>query len=377
LAKSSIKSFLKQQEKLQIAFPMITRRRRTRSGNKEDTPTNFESGYGYPISNGDTFADDSNSHLFDSFEMTCRDRTGEFVSAFKSLQSRQSNGYSPNHRYGQDDRLIKPASQFTLLSRRIGKDISNTFNKLEKLAILAKRKSLFDDKPIEIQELTYIIKQDITSLNKQISQLQQFVGQGDSQKSKNVQTHSHTVVISLQSKLAYMSKDFKNVLEVRTENMKQQKSRREQFSQGSVAESLPAAAMNSNSLLNKDSNFAPHVQHSDSIALDMTAFQGNQAQSMIEEKDEYIKSRATAMESIEQTIVELGGIFQQLAHLVSEQEEQIKRIDMNVEDTEMNVEAAHSELLKYFQSISSNRWLIINIFFVLIVFFIAFVVFMV
>jgi len=356
---------------------MITRRRRTRSGNKEDTPTNFESGYGYPISNGDTFADDSNSPLFDSFEMTCRDRTGEFVSAFKSLQSRQSNGYSPNHRYGQDDRLIKPASQFTLLSRRIGKDISNTFNKLEKLAILAKRKSLFDDKPIEIQELTYIIKQDITSLNKQISQLQQFVGQGDSQKSKNVQTHSHTVVISLQSKLAYMSKDFKNVLEVRTENMKQQKSRREQFSQGSVAESLPAAAMNSNSLLNKDSNFAPHVQNSDSIALDMTAFQGNQAQSMIEEKDEYIKSRATAMESIEQTIVELGGIFQQLAHLVSEQEEQIKRIDMNVEDTEMNVEAAHSELLKYFQSISSNRWLIIKIFFVLIVFFIAFVVFMV
>jgi len=174
-----------------------------------------------------------------------------------------------------------------------------------------------------------------------------------------------------------MSKDFKSVLEVRTENMKQQKSRREQFSQGAVAESLPAAAMGSKSLLNKDSDFAPHVHKSDSIALDMSGFQGSQAQSMIEQKDEYIESRATAMESIEQTIVELGGIFQQLAHLVSEQEEQIKRIDMNVEDTEMNVEAAHSELLKYFQSISSNRWLIIKIFFVLIVFFIAFVVFMV
>lgn len=52
------------------------------------------------------------------------------------------------------------------------------------------------------------------------------------------------------------------------------------------------------------------------------------------------------------------------------------RIDNNVEDTELNVEAAHSELLKYFQNISSNRWLIIKIFFVLIVFFIIFVVFM-
>ena len=52
------------------------------------------------------------------------------------------------------------------------------------------------------------------------------------------------------------------------------------------------------------------------------------------------------------------------------------RIDSNVEDTFMNVEAAHSEILKYFQSVTSNRWLMIKIFGVLIVFFIIFVVFM-
>ena len=38
---------------------------------------------------------------------------------------------------------------------------------------VAKRKSLFNDKPVEIQELTYIIKQDINSLNKQIAELQE------------------------------------------------------------------------------------------------------------------------------------------------------------------------------------------------------------
>lgn len=43
-------------------------------------------------------------------------------------------------------------------------------------SLVAKRKALFDDKPVEIQELTYIIKQDIGGLNKQIAQLQQ-VGQ--------------------------------------------------------------------------------------------------------------------------------------------------------------------------------------------------------
>ena len=46
-----------------------------------------------------------------------------------------------------------------ILVHLVGVDISNTFAKLEKLTILAKKKSLFDDRPVEIQDLTYIIKQ--------------------------------------------------------------------------------------------------------------------------------------------------------------------------------------------------------------------------
>ncbi len=52
------------------------------------------------------------------------------------------------------------------------------------------------------------------------------------------------------------------------------------------------------------------------------------------------------------------------------------RIDANVEETQLNVEGAHAEFLKYFKSVSSNRWLMIKVFGVLIVFFIIFVVFM-
>lgn len=39
--------------------------------------------------------------------------------------------------------------------------------------ILFRKKTIFDDKPVEIQELTFIIKEDIANLNKQIAQLQQ------------------------------------------------------------------------------------------------------------------------------------------------------------------------------------------------------------
>jgi len=53
------------------------------------------------------------------------------------------------------------------------------FSKINNLIIfiillisVAKKKSLFDDRPQEIQELTYIIKGDLNALNQQIARLQ-------------------------------------------------------------------------------------------------------------------------------------------------------------------------------------------------------------
>ncbi|CAL9707018.1 unnamed protein product [Knipowitschia caucasica] len=325
--------------------------------------------------------------------MTCRDRTLEFQSACKSLQGRQ-NGVQPSK---PALTALKQRSDFTLMAKRIGKDLSNTFAKLEKLTFLAKRKSLFDDKAVEIEELTYIIKQDINSLNKQIAQLQDLVRSRAAPGGRHIQTHSNTIVVSLQSKLASMSNDFKSVLEVRTENLKQQRSRREQFSQPPTASS---PLMTNNFRSRKKGAQEPHAAREPrydyqgfttskessvlmqdesrslgDVAIDMDS-QANPLQlQLIDEQDSYIQSRADTMQNIESTIVELGSIFQQLAHMVKEQEETIQRIDANVEDTQLNVEAAHTEILKYFQSVSSNRWLMIKIFLVLIVFFIIFVVF--
>lgn len=53
------------------------------------------------------------------------------------------------------------------------------------------------------------------------------------------------------------------------------------------------------------------------------------------------------------------------------------RIDENIEETLQNVEGAQAHLLKYLNTISSNRWLIMKIFAVLMVFLVFFVVFIV
>ena len=88
---------------------------------------------------------------------------------------------------------------------------------------------------------------------------------------------------------------------------------------------------------------------------------------------EYMESRSQAIESIESTIAELGQIYQNFATLLSTQREMVQRIDDNILDMQMNVEGAHGQLAKYYQSISSNRGLMLKIFAVLIVFFMLFV----
>ena len=54
--------------------------------------------------------------------------------------------------------------------------------------------------------------------------------------------------------------------------------------------------------------------------------------------------------------------------MVAEQRETVQRIDADVVDIASNVSGAQRELLKYYASIASNRWLMLKIFGVLIVF---------
>ena len=97
--------------------------------------------------------------------------------------------------------------------------VSCIYNFIYIRVTVAKRKSLFNDRPTEIQELTYIIKEDLNSLNQQIARLQE-VSRSQRQSQQNgrhLMSHSSSVVLTLQSKLASISSEFKQVLEVRTE----------------------------------------------------------------------------------------------------------------------------------------------------------------
>lgn len=119
--------------------------------------------------------------------------------------------------------------------------IHKTSLQLQKLAQLAKRTSMFDDPIDEINEITGIIRkvdsvmgfgvfgrffQDIQSLNGAITDLQSLTQSTASQG----RHHSHTVVDNLRHRLKETTKEFKDVLTLRSEHLKVQNERRQIFS---------------------------------------------------------------------------------------------------------------------------------------------------
>lgn len=107
---------------------------------------------------------------------------------------------------------------------------------------MAKRKTLFDDRPMEISELTYIIKQDMSHLNSQIGDLATYTKTHHDARGKQVEQHNSNVVTLLQSRLKEMSMGFQDVLELRTQNMKASRDRTEQFMHTTSAAAVPAPA---------------------------------------------------------------------------------------------------------------------------------------
>jgi syntaxin 5 len=335
-----------------------------------------------------------------------QDRTGEFHAILGQAQKRLASNKvgsqrqallsdaQRKHANGFGDSNGNRRSEFARKAAEIGRGITGTTAKLQRLAELAKRKTLFDDRPVEISELTYVIKQDLAALNQHIAGLQALTlsQHPKSGRSKTDQEgeHNDNVVVMLQGKLADVGANFKEVLEVRTKNIQASRSRTENFvsSVSSKSQSALDPQRSDSPLYNPSGRRTPtpgfQGNQSDVLSLEPSnpsplgrpSMQSDQQLLVMEEaqsSNTYIQARGEAIDAIERTINELGGIFGQLAQMVSEQSEMIQRIDANTEDVVDNVQGAQRELMKYWNSVSSNRWLIAKMFGVLMIFFLLWV----
>lgn len=277
------------------------------------------------------------------------------------------------------------------MASAIGHGIHRTSLKLEKLASLAKASTLFDDRGKEIAETSAVIKLDIQALNESIAELQNVAARAKAQGSgnKSVSDHSVTVVDTLKNRLANATKSFKEVLTTRQANIKAGDERRAELG---VSNGIPAIDGGLDYL--GDDAFA-RAMRTTPMAMSYGNLQGGGARDfaprsggygppqlqtqgqlqLVQQNSSYLDSRQEALQNVERTITELGGIFQQLATMVSEQGELAIRIDENIDDTLANVDNAQTQLLKYLNTVSSNRWLILKLFGILMAFFTFFIIF--
>lgn len=332
--------------------------------------------------------------------VSIQDRTDEFKAILAQAQRRQVQSKTGAQRQSlltaQEKAQASSSphrhrSDFARSAADVARGVSSTMQKLQRLSQLAKRKTLFDDRPVEFDELTFVIKQDMTALSSQVQALQQMNTKQHPRAKPGVDQegeHNTNVVILLKDKLQNVGTNFKDVLEVRTKNMQASRSRTEQFLSTAASQShtnldpsrtdsplyqtpqrgrSPGAFARNTSAAQQD---LLSLEPSASSALTRGGAQSDAQLLLMEEaqpQHQYIQERGRAIESIESTIQELGGIFSQLAQMVSEQGEQIQRIDANTEDVVDNVEGAQRELIKYWSRVQGNRWLVAKMFGVLMI----------
>jgi syntaxin 5 len=195
-----------------------------------------------------------------------------------------------------------------------------------------------------------VIKQSLAKINQELTSLKA-LSKSNSHPDQ-VGRHEEGVVVLLQQKLGDTTSSFREVLELRSKNLAASRERTSAFtSQVSQPSSLPVSRTDSPLYAPGQQNGAARQPYqmtqaarSDILSLDMpsegssalTRGGGASAQQlmMLEEGaqgNEYIQARSSAIENIERTMTELGGIFTQLAQMVSEQGEQIQRIDADTD----------------------------------------------
>lgn len=325
--------------------------------------------------------------------MNIKDRTTEYQQSVLVYKKQNKNVTSQVDAQSATSSQ-KNASEFQKRASNIAHDISSTAQLLSKLAILAKRKPMFNDNPVEIAELSFLIKRKIYSVEQnlvELSKYQRSKGNGGANNNSDPKNgtiqHSKNVMNLLNTKMKNISGDFKDVLEQRQRLEIANKDRWEKISTESSSNQQETNTMNANDITTYNSSNPFLSSLIDDEANKGGSNNGNlmtlpqDSQSLLLQMEEgtminnnvYLQERDRAMETIESTIQEVGGLFQQLASMVQEQGEVIQRIDDNVNDIDINITGAQRELLKYFDRIKSNRWLSVKIFFIIFVFFLFWV----
>ena len=163
--------------------------------------------------------------------------------------------------------------------------------------------------------------------------------------------YAESLVQTLRQRLSEIVKGLQEVSELRVRILQEQENRRNKFS---FAPSIASQAASGGA-------YAP-------VNAEDPELGGEGSMSSSQAMSTYHTSRLTSVQGIQRTIAELGQIFTRMASTIQQQEELVSRIDTDIDSADFHIKEGTSQLLIYYNSISSNRKLILKIFAILIFF---------
>jgi syntaxin 5 len=309
--------------------------------------------------------------------MAIIDRSKEFHATVKGIQSRGGHLlYTSEHQESNVDELPK---MFVDGVDRLTHNLMHMDSAMIQLYTTVNQEKIgVDSQDAVVSQWTLVVKTDITQINDQLRVIQTQL-EGKDICNPSIREHFRQIVKILQLRFASMSSAFKETLQSRSDRILASKQRREQL--GSTGAFIPQHdhSIRSRRVIDTQvfQSFGTNIPESGSMEMNSDSHSSKgamyqrqqQHQATIQSSNQqYQQSRNVALESVEAAIQELGYVFSHLAHLVSIQGETVQRIDADIEEAQVHVEQGQQELLKYWRYVSSNRWLLIKCFAILIAF---------
>ena len=371
--------------------------------------------------------------------MTSSNRTAEFFNVAQQLppQQPQRNRVPAAPVSAGVTKATNELRSFHQQASEISKDIHGTSTLLKELTFAIRHKSIFteDEESQRIQQLVIHIKQAIENLNVRLETAQHTIQQQKRQYGSNsqIQQEATNVVWGLQSDFAETAANFKKVLQQRTETLQEADRMQRQMYSDEAMEEIPDMSrqlepppvfdanfpsLDLTSSLMQSSSTSSSLPRPHGIAVDPTTASisnslhhnpyaasysgpysqyssGNSSSTLLTPLDiqrmeqemgdqqmlqlipdaTYVQSRAEAMSTVEQQMVELGSVFSKLAGLVHEHREMVQRVEDNVDDAHSNIFQSMNALTDTLTHLRSNKALVMRLFSVLVLFIIFFVVF--
>ncbi|ETV99541.1 hypothetical protein H310_08204 [Aphanomyces invadans] len=292
------------------------------------------------------------------------DRTSEFRTLCQSQRPLVEHVASRKHKPPLS--ALQQQVHFNASASDISKDVNKVSQRLQQLTLLVRQTNMFNDPTSQINELTQLVKQDITLIHTKLDDLELFQQrQRAGYSSQHAAKHSDAIVTQMKSTLMNTTKGFKDILQVRQENLQHQHDRKSQYGRGTP--SLPLAF---SAPLPRPVGVDGEGGGSERVPLI-----SEQSQQFVVPDQGYADSRAEAVTNIQSHIVELGELFQRLSVMISAQGESVRIIDENVDDAVRNVDQGTRQL-EIFRNNLSNSALMMKVGGILLVFVVLFLFFM-